>query len=166
MRLFKEIVDKSTGTTLLDTILERLGSNGAFFLLGSGTAEYEQFFLEVSARHPNFIYLQGYSDALSHALYNNGDLFVMPSSFEPCGISQMLAMRAGQPCLVHAVGGLNDTVQDGVTGFSFSGADSTEQAQNCAKNSQKYSPCTAKTPKPSKNRHQRPSPALLLGASG
>ena len=69
----------------------------------------------------------------SPALYNNGDLFVMPSSFEPCGISQMLAMRAGQPCLVHAVGGLNDTVQDGVTGFSFSGADSTEQTQNCAK---------------------------------
>ena len=87
----------------------------------------------MSARHPNFIYLQGYSDALSHALYNNGDLFVMPSSFEPCGISQMLAMRAGQPCLVHAVGGLNDTVQDGITGFSFNGDDSVEQAQNCAK---------------------------------
>lgn len=133
VRLFKEIVDKSTGATLLDALLERLGTSGAFFLLGSGTPEYEQFFLEMSARHPNFIYLQGYSDALSHALYNNGDLFVMPSSFEPCGISQMLAMRAGQPCLVHAVGGLNDTVQDGITGFSFSGDDSVEQAQNCAK---------------------------------
>lgn len=132
VRLFKEIVDKSTGASLLDAILERLGTNGAFFLLGSGTAEYEQFFLEISARHPNFIYLQGYSDALSQALYNNGDLFIMPSSFEPCGISQMLAMRAGQPCLVHAVGGLNDTVEDGVTGFSFSGQDSVEQAQNCA----------------------------------
>ncbi|KKK56858.1 hypothetical protein LCGC14_3060320 [marine sediment metagenome] len=45
----------------------------------------------------------------------------MPSSFEPCGISQMLAMRAGQPCLVHQVGGLNDTITDLENGFSFSG---------------------------------------------
>ena len=45
----------------------------------------------------------------------------MPSSFEPCGISQMLAMRAGQPCLVHQVGGLKDTIIDRENGFSFSG---------------------------------------------
>ncbi len=45
----------------------------------------------------------------------------MPSSFEPCGISQMLAMRQGQPCLAHAVGGLCDTIQDNVDGFLFSG---------------------------------------------
>jgi starch synthase len=133
VRLLKEIVDKSTAETLLDAILNRLGNQGAFFLLGSGETEYEQYFLSVSARHPNFIYLQGYSDALSHAMYNNGDLFLMPSSFEPCGISQMLAMRAGQPCLVHAVGGLNDTVIDGESGFSFSGDNSVEQAQNCVK---------------------------------
>jgi starch synthase len=131
VRLFKEVVDKSTGETLIDVLLNKLGHQGAFFLLGSGTADYEQFFLEVSSRHSNFIYLQGYSDALSHAMYNNGDLFLMPSSFEPCGISQMLAMRAGQPCLVHAVGGLNDTVVDGVTGFSFSGPDIQSQAQQC-----------------------------------
>jgi starch synthase len=45
----------------------------------------------------------------------------------PCGISQMLAMRAGQPCLVHGVGGLNDTVIDGVSGFVFRGANGDEQ---------------------------------------
>jgi len=52
----------------------------------------------------------------------------MPSSFEPCGISQMLAMRAAQPCVVHNVGGLSDTVKDGKTGFVFGGKDPEEQA--------------------------------------
>jgi len=52
-------------------------------------------------------------------------LFLMPSSFEPCGISQMLAMQNGQPCVVHGVGGLKDTVVDGKTGFVFN-ADTPE----------------------------------------
>ena len=68
--------------------------------------------------------------ALSEKLYAAGDLFLMPSSFEPCGISQMLAMRAGQPCVVHGVGGLKDTVEDGRTGFVFGGASVAEQAEN------------------------------------
>ena len=73
--------------------------------------------------------LRGYSDALARALYAAGDLFLMPSSFEPCGIGQMLAMRDGQPCLVHHVGGLRDTVLDDETGFAFSGDGLTAQAE-------------------------------------
>ena len=71
---------------------------------------------------PNFLFLNHYADQLANKLYASGNLFLMPSSFEPCGISQMLAMRAGQPCLVHAVGGLNDTVKDMSDGFSFTGS--------------------------------------------
>ena len=55
-------------------------------------------------------------------------LYLMPSSFEPCGISQMLAMRAAQPCVVHGVGGLRDTVDDNRSGFVFDGETTTEQA--------------------------------------
>ena len=61
-------------------------------------------------------------------MYKLGDLFLMPSSFEPCGISQMLAMREGQPCLVHGVGGLADTVIDNETGFVFHGDSPASQA--------------------------------------
>jgi starch synthase len=63
-------------------------------------------------------------------LYRAGDLFLMPSSFEPCGISQMLAMRATQPCVVHATGGLQDTVVDRRTGFVFDGSSPQQQARN------------------------------------
>lgn len=114
--------------SVLQHLLELLGDKGVFLLLGSGDADYEKFLQEVSAYCPNFIFLRGYSDELAQSMYSSGDLFIMPSSFEPCGISQMLAMRAGQPCLVHGVGGLNDTVIDGVSGFVFRGGNGDEQA--------------------------------------
>lgn len=116
--------------SVLDHLLDRLGQNGTLLFLGSGNTDDEQFFSQVSGRHDNLIFLRGYSNDLANALYSSGDLFLMPSSFEPCGISQMLAMRAGQPCLVHGVGGLNDTVIDGVSGFMFTGVDGDEQAVN------------------------------------
>ena len=99
-------------------------------MVGSGDPDYELFLAETAARNNNFIFLRGYSEELVKALYEMGDLFLMPSSFEPCGISQMLAMRAGQPCLVHHVGGLRDTVEDNVTGFTFTGNNPTGQADN------------------------------------
>lgn len=117
------------GKSVLEHLLERM-EDGRFLLLGSGDPRYEDFFTGIMATYPNFIFLQGYSDELSSALYSYGDLFLMPSSFEPCGISQMLAMRAGTPCLAHAVGGLVDTVKEGVTGFTFRGDGLREQAEN------------------------------------
>tara|TARA_R110002096_G_scaffold23438_2_gene74581 strand:+ start:2464 stop:4029 length:1566 start_codon:yes stop_codon:yes gene_type:complete len=109
------------GQSALAGILDVLGDDGLFVILGTGDPEFEQFLAATSAERRNLVFLRGYSAALSHALYGTGDLFVMPSSYEPCGISQMLAMRAGQPCLVHQVGGLRDTVTPGVNGFGFSG---------------------------------------------
>jgi starch synthase len=116
--------------SVLQHVLDGLGDKGVFILLGSGDKNYEEFLLEMSGANSNFIFLKGYGEMLSQELYNSGDLFLMPSSFEPCGISQMLAMRSGQPCLVHGVGGLNDTVVDGVSGFVFRGVNGNEQAKN------------------------------------
>ncbi len=116
------------GRPALDGVLDALGEHGLYLVLGSGDPALEQFLTAVSARRANLVYLRGYVPALPEALYARGDLFLMPSSYEPCGITQMLAMRAGQPCVVHAVGGLKDTVRDGVNGFAFDGDTSRDQA--------------------------------------
>jgi starch synthase len=118
------------GETALDRVLAALG-RGHLIVLGNGEGDYEQFLQQAMVRHANLLFLKGYSDALSAALYASGDLFLMPSVFEPCGISQMLAMRAGQPCVVHAVGGLRDTVNEH-NGFPFGGATPALQAANFA----------------------------------
>jgi len=128
IRLFKQTM--ASGESALENLLGILGNEGIFILLGSGAPSLEHFLTQVAAKHANFIFLKGYSEALSESLYSTGDLFLMPSSFEPCGISQMLSMRAGQPCLAHRVGGLTDTIIHNENGFTFTGNTPNEQVEN------------------------------------
>lgn len=127
VRLFREPDD--SGVSALERILSKLSETDLLIMLGRGAPDHERFFAGISARHPRFIFLHGYSEQIASALYASGDLFLMPSCFEPCGIGQMLAMRSGQPCVVHAVGGLKDTVTRR-NGFPFDGRTLTKQAQN------------------------------------
>ncbi len=115
------------GTSGLERILKTIGPKGLCVLLGTGNPELERFLTEQAARHDNLLFLNFYSGRAAQKLYASGDLFLMPSSFEPCGIGQMLAMREGQPCLVHRTGGLRDTVEPGVNGFGFEGDTLEEQ---------------------------------------
>jgi starch synthase len=108
------------GATVADELLRRM-KGGLFILAGTGDPVLQDFLTDLMCRHNNFLFLCGYSEELTEALHGVADMFLMPSEFEPCGISQLLAMRAGLPCLVHQVGGLKDTVLDGVNGFSFRG---------------------------------------------
>ena len=116
------------GVPAIDELLDGLGRQGVLILLGSGEKAYEEMMLEAAKRHDNLLFLCGYSETVADPLYRGGDLFLMPSSFEPCGISQMLAMRAAQPCVVHGVGGLKDTVEHNRSGFVFDGDTATQQA--------------------------------------
>ncbi len=104
--------------------------DGIFMLLGTGAPEYEELFRGLSYEHENFIFTNGQSEDLIDSIYLETDLYFMPSLFEPCGISQMLSMRNGNPCLVHGTGGLKDTVEHMKTGFSFGGDSYDEKINN------------------------------------
>lgn len=122
------LVESSENKTVLSSLLEIIeNAQGKLVILGSGDSKLEQQMTVLMSQHENFVFLNGYNDALSQSIYVQGDLFLMPSSFEPCGISQMLSMRAGQACLVHEIGGLKDTVEHLKTGFCFSGGNKEEQ---------------------------------------
>ncbi len=125
------LLARTQGITLLQQLLRSLPSDAVLLLLGSGDPGIETALAQHAATDPRLVFLRGFSEPLANAVFAAGDLFLMPSTFEPCGISQMYAMRAGQPCLVHAVGGLNDTVKDNINGFSFSGPNPEAQVANC-----------------------------------
>ncbi len=125
--LFLQAIDHDRSA--LEAVLDEIAPGGLFIMLGSGEPGLERRLTDIAARRDNFLFLRGYAEGLADALYASGDLFLMPSRFEPCGISQMLAMRAGQPCVVHAVGGLRDTVTEGATGFCFEGGGPGRQAR-------------------------------------
>ena len=104
-----------------------------FVLLGSGDAAYEDFFRHTAERWPERMAIRlGYDEALSMAIYAGADLFLMPSRSEPCGLSQMIAMRYGTVPIVRETGGLKDTVQpyeawrDAGTGFTFANYSSAD----------------------------------------
>lgn len=112
-------------------ILKKLKAiDGIFILLGTGAPEYEELFRDISYKHNNFIFTNGQSENLIDSMYLESDLYFMPSLFEPCGISQMLSMRNGNPCLVHHTGGLIDTVKHMKTGFGFDGKTYDEKIKN------------------------------------
>jgi starch synthase len=93
---------------------------GQLIMLGTGDKLLEQAVRDTAARHPGRVAcFVGYDEGLSHRIEAGADSFLMPSRFEPCGLNQMYSLRYGTPPVVHATGGLRDTVEDGVTGFVF-----------------------------------------------
>jgi starch synthase len=93
--------------------------DASFVVLGTGEARYQQLWTRLAAEHPDRIGARiGFDEGLAHLIEAGADLFLMPSRFEPCGLNQMYSMRYGTVPVVHAVGGLADTVTSR-TGFVF-----------------------------------------------
>ncbi|MEZ5306793.1 MAG: glycogen/starch synthase [Pyrinomonadaceae bacterium] len=90
-----------------------LGTGANFVMLGSGDSRYEDFFNSLRAVAPSQVgVFIGYNEPLAHRIEAGADIFLMPSKFEPCGLNQMYSQRYGTVPIVHAVGGLDDTVED------------------------------------------------------
>lgn len=118
-------------TYLLPHIVE---SNMQLVVLGTGDYQYEEAFSWYAGMFPDKISAQiKFDNALSHRVYAGADVMVVPSRFEPCGLTQMIAMRYGTLPLVRETGGLKDTVNTD-TGFSFLtfNADDMKFALDCA----------------------------------
>jgi starch synthase len=107
------LVDQK-GIDLLVPIVPLLSGIGArLAILGSGDRVLSDELAVLAAAHPDvFVFRPGYDEALAHRMTAGGDLFAMPSRFEPCGLAQMQAMRYGTLPVVTDVGGLHDTVID------------------------------------------------------
>lgn len=97
-------------------------SGGQFVLLGTGEKTWEEKFkkLEEKDLYKNNISINiEFSVELANKIYAGSDYFFVPSRYEPCGLTQMIAMHYGTPPIVRNTGGLKDTVEDGKTGFTF-----------------------------------------------
>ena len=114
------------GLDLIKGILDELLSTTdvQVAVLGSGDWQYENFFKEMQAKYPDKLAATiGFIPALSRKVYAGSDLFLMPSKSEPCGLSQMIALRYGTVPIVRETGGLRDSITDSGdgqgNGFTF-----------------------------------------------
>lgn len=112
--LCKAVLDELLATTDIQLVV-----------LGSGDYQYEEFFRGLAARYPDKVGLcLGFIPDLARKIYAGADLFLMPSKSEPCGLSQMVALRYGTIPIVRETGGLRDSVRDSGdnegNGFVFS----------------------------------------------
>jgi len=108
------------GLDILAGALEQILSlDVQLVVLGSGEKWAEDLFRALSASSDRFRAHIGMNEGLAHRIEAGCDLFLMPSRYEPCGLNQLYSQRYGTLPLVRAVGGLDDTVDEGVTGFKF-----------------------------------------------
>lgn len=115
------------GFDLIAHVMDELcQDNVQFVVLGTGEEQYENMFRHYAWKYPNKVSANiYYSEAMSHKIYASCDAFLMPSLFEPCGLSQLMSLRYGTLPIVRETGGLKDTVEPyneyekTGTGFSF-----------------------------------------------
>jgi starch synthase len=112
-------MDPQKGMDLVPPAVRRLvGLNWQIVILGTGLPRMERAMQRLALEMPTQVRAEiRYDGALARQIYAGADVLLMPSRYEPCGLAQMIAMRYGCLPVVTPVGGLKDTVEDGMTGF-------------------------------------------------
>ncbi len=123
------LVDRKGVDVLADVVPELIQTPAQLVVLGSGDEQYEARYLALARSFPNAVSVNiGYEESLIHQIEAGADISIMPSRYEPCGVNQMFSQRYGTPPVVHATGGLKDSVVDSTpanlsakvaTGFKF-----------------------------------------------
>ncbi len=111
-------LSEQKGLSIIFGALESLARDWNLVLLGSGDVNAEAHLHWFARTHQNVFFTGGFNEPLAHRIYAGSDAFLMPSLFEPCGLSQMIAMRYGTLPIARAVGGLLDTVPE-TKGYPF-----------------------------------------------
>ena len=135
--LISRLVEQK-GIDLVINILERLinSTNAQIVVLGEGKNEFENYLIELSNKYPDRVYVKiGYSGQEAHLIEAGCDMILIPSRFEPCGLTQLYSLKYGTVPIVRRTGGLKDTVEDVTenslinniaTGFVFDNASEEE----------------------------------------
>ncbi|HSC68267.1 MAG TPA: glycogen synthase GlgA [Cellvibrio sp.] len=104
----------------LDIASTLVKAGGRMVIMGCGESELERQAMQLAKRHPDNVGVHiGFNEADSRRIFAGSDFLLMPSRFEPCGLTQMYAQRFGSLPIATCTGGLADTIQDGLNGFLF-----------------------------------------------
>ena len=131
--LISRLTDQK-GLDLINHVMEGIIDDYTqFVVIGTGDPQYENMFRHYAWKYPDRVSANiCYSDDLAHKLYAAADAFLMPSRFEPCGLTQLISFRYGTVPIVRETGGLRDTVkayneyENSGDGFSFSNYNADE----------------------------------------
>ncbi|GHV53210.1 glycogen synthase [Deltaproteobacteria bacterium] len=109
---------------LLDILPRLMEHNVGVIVLGEGSLRYEGAIQDMAERYPGKVHAAvSYTEELAHRIQSGCDIFLMPSRYEPCGLTQMYALRYGTPPVASSMGGLRDTIipypDPAATGFTF-----------------------------------------------
>ena len=110
--LISRLTDQK-GLDLINCVMDGIvDEHTQFVVIGTGDAKYENMFRHYAWKYPERVSANiCYSDDLAHKLYASADAFLMPSQFEPCGLTQLISFRYGTVPIVRETGGLKDTVR-------------------------------------------------------
>lgn len=115
-------LDGQKGFDLLEQVLAEVAGEAQLAVLGTGDPRYENLLASAQGQYPTVRARLTFSNQLAKMLYAGGDMFLMPSLYEPCGLGQMIALAYGNLPIVRATGGLADTIREkgkSANGFRF-----------------------------------------------